>query len=459
MTFAPARAELARMYPRALPEWLDAMARLAPPLCAHYAVDRMRWVHLAGQIGWETRGLSLASMTENMRFTTAERILEVYSYRLGVALERDKSLARQHGSKRALARHLVGKPVELADIVYGGREGTPWMQGSLYIGRGPTQITHRDNYAAVMAEIRKQPGGAGCPDLVARPEVLADDPEMGIRSAFADFALKGLWRWCDADQCETVSDILNTGNAKDNVKPHGLDGRKRETARAKAIWSRDAAALTRGATVPPDGDADSSPADRPPAAVSVLREGSEGPDVAALQRALRAKGYPLGVDDGKWGTLTTRAVLAFQHEHGLTADGTVDWSEGSGFRQALETTSPADLGARSTITAKELRERGSTTARLAGRIGGVAKWIWRTMFGGAVAEASGVEVVDTVSSGADRVVALAGKFGGASAGGPGGKVVLVLIAIGVVGWLVARWAAEIESERVRKAATGADVSK
>lgn len=451
MPIVPTRAELARMYPRALPEWLDAMARLAPDLCRHYKIDRLRWVHRAGQIAAETDGLSLRSMTENMRFTSASRILEVYSYRIGVALTKDATLRARHGSKTALARYLVGKPVELADIVYGGRDGTPWMQGSRYLGRGPTQITHKDNYSAIMAEISRQPGGKACPDLVADPERLADDPDLGIRSAFADFAIKGLDRWADCDDCDTLSDALNTGNVRDQVKPHGLTRRRRETARAKAIWPHD---------VPATGKPSPEPRSEPVAAISHLREGSEGPDVAALNRALRAAGYQVGFQDDQLGTLTTRAVVAFQHEHGMPADGVVDWSEGSGFRQALDATAPADLGSRGTLTAKDLRARGSTAARLFGRIKAAGRTIYVAVFGTAGLEASGVDAVNQIGGAADTVAGFAGKFAtGAAAGGPKATIIIVLIALGLAGWLLSRWGAEGEADRVQKARSGADVSK
>lgn len=231
------REQLAAMYPRALPDWLDALAELGPVLAKHYRFNRLDWVHFCGQIAAETNGLALPEMRENMNFRTASRILAVYRYRLGVALQREPELARKFGTREALAKHLVGKPKELADLVYGGREGTPWRQGWKYIGRGPTQITHLNSYRAVSDEIARQPGGAGI-DLVANPELLATDPELGIRSAFADWAIKGLSRWAQADDCDTLSDALNTGNIRDNVKPHGLPRRRLETKRAKAVWPR-----------------------------------------------------------------------------------------------------------------------------------------------------------------------------------------------------------------------------
>ena len=237
------REDLARMYPRALPEWLDAMAELAPLLANHYGFNRLDWVHFLGQIGAETNGLSLARMQENMNFTTAKRIKEVYSYRLKLAINyvtagRQKEPAWVRGKTvDQVAASLVRKPKELADIVYGGREGTGWLQGSKYVGRGPTQITHLNNYKAIGEEIARQPGGDAF-DLVANPEMLAENPELGIRSAFADWHIKGLSRWAQKDDCDTLSDALNTGNIRDNVKPHGLPERRRQTALAKSIWKK-----------------------------------------------------------------------------------------------------------------------------------------------------------------------------------------------------------------------------
>lgn len=231
------RDDLAAMFPRALPEWLEAMYELCPVLGAHYGFNRLDWVHFCGQIAAETNGLSLRNMQENMSFSTSKRILEVYSYRLGVALKREKALRDQYRTREALAKALVRNPKELADLVYGGREGTPWREGSKYIGRGPTQITHLNNYRAIGEEISRQPGGDAF-DLVKNPEMLATDPELGVRSAFADWHLKGLSRWAQKDDCDTLSDALNTGNIRDNVKPHGLPRRRLETKRAKKIWPK-----------------------------------------------------------------------------------------------------------------------------------------------------------------------------------------------------------------------------
>jgi len=54
---------------------------------------------------------------------------------------------------------------------------------------------------------------------------------------------------------------------------------------------------------------------------TTLKPGDTGAQVRALQRALKALGYPVGTIDGQYGPATKTAVAAFQHAQGLTADG------------------------------------------------------------------------------------------------------------------------------------------
>lgn len=57
--------------------------------------------------------------------------------------------------------------------------------------------------------------------------------------------------------------------------------------------------------------------------MELLREGSRGEDVAALQSRLKDRGFSPGALDGAFGPGTEAAVLAFQHSEGLLADGIV----------------------------------------------------------------------------------------------------------------------------------------
>ena len=55
--------------------------------------------------------------------------------------------------------------------------------------------------------------------------------------------------------------------------------------------------------------------------MSVLQQGSTGPDVITLQTMLKALGFDPNGTDGNFGPGTKAAVIAFQQSKGLTADG------------------------------------------------------------------------------------------------------------------------------------------
>lgn len=84
-----------------------------------------------------------------------------------------------------------------------------------------------------------------------------------------------------------------------------------------------AALVATGVGAPAVASAATTPA---PAAVSAtsarptLKLGSAGAAVTELQHRLRAKGY-VALVTGYYGTMTRDAVKAFQHKHGLVADG------------------------------------------------------------------------------------------------------------------------------------------
>ncbi len=387
MSFSPKRSEIERYFgARALPKWIDAMTDLAPALCDHYEFDRMRWVHFCAQIGAETNGMSLSPMRENMNYR-AERILEVFSYRLGLALQ--KPQWARYGSKKALANYLAGKPKELAAVVYGGREGSPDGCGD-YIGRGPTQCTHLNNYRAAQDEVAYQPGGSKF-DLVGNPDQLAHDPELGIRVAFAEWHLKNLNKWADNDDLKNVSSVLNTGSAGKWDVTNGKEHRQRWYAKAISVWPDDQTYQVAKKEI------------------GTLKVGDEGERVRELQELLREKNYFAGNIDGQFGSLTEDAVILFQKDHGLLRDGKV----GALTFAALEKAPPRDLGEREQITEKELAERGSETVKKASLGRRVAAWFGWTNVGGGAAykldQASGLGAFDTAISQGEKVKSLVGR--------------------------------------------------
>lgn len=379
------RDALARMYPRAQSKWLDAFVKVTPELFEFYKITRLRWVLPAGQIDAETNGLALSPMREDMNYT-AERMIEVYKKRLQICIDKKQPIeGKLYTNIVSLAKALAHKPELTADVVYGGREGTPWMQGHLYIGRGPTQCTHLNGYKALQAEIARQPGG-GVYDLVGNPDQLATDPELGVRATFANFQTENLWHWCDKDDCDTLSDALNTGDVNDSVKPHGLPRRRQATARAKAIWPADE---WNASAIYVSSDVKSTKVAKKPAVATEtgvagpngLRLGDRGQEVERLQARLSELGFQVGSQDGKFGTLTKRALVAFQAEHELQPDGIA----GPRTLEVLEQTAASDLGERSKLTAADLADSGS---RIVGATQKAKGWIVRVKAG------LGLEFVD-----------------------------------------------------------------
>lgn len=96
---------------------------------------------------------------------------------------------------------------------------------------------------------------------------------------------------------------------------------------------------------------------------------TEGPgtlgaaELRAIQLKLRELNYvEAGKADGKWGTKTRAAVLAFRADNGLPIIPTID----DQFKAALAVGHPREIApARAEVTAKELREEGSRTIKAA----------------------------------------------------------------------------------------------
>lgn len=104
-----------------------------------------------------------------------------------------------------------------------------------------------------------------------------------------------------------------------------------------------------------------------------LRLGSEGRLVKALQERLVELGYHV-VIDGDYGPATRRAVVQFQADRGLKADGIVGPKTSDGLDDAVAIPDQPG-GTRDNMKVKDLRERGSQTVKEADRltqVGGIA---------------------------------------------------------------------------------------
>jgi len=121
--------------------------------------------------------------------------------------------------------------------------------------------------------------------------------------------------------------------ADNGLNPDGLAG-KATRASLKAHHNDEpvSGGTTTTTTAPPAGSDDTTAGAAD--AGGILREGSRGDAVKAMQQLLADRGYSPGLIDGIFGAATTKAVVLFQSRSGLRADGLV----GPATMSALQTT-------------------------------------------------------------------------------------------------------------------------
>jgi putative chitinase len=127
----------------------------------------------------------------------------------------------------ALAKAYERQPAKIANRVYANRMGNgdeASGEGFAYKGRGPLQLTGKNNYRAFGRYIGREQEVLDNPDLVAT--------ELGFESALWFFDANKLWSICD----QGVNDAAILALTKRiNGGTHGLDDRKMKTKKY-ATW-------------------------------------------------------------------------------------------------------------------------------------------------------------------------------------------------------------------------------
>jgi peptidoglycan L-alanyl-D-glutamate endopeptidase CwlK len=186
-------------------------------------------------------------------------------------------------------------------------------------------------------------------------------------------------------------------------------------------------------------DFDPQPVAKPAASVPVLMIGSKGEAVRALQARLADLRYFSGRQDGVFGPRTKGAVMEFQTDNDLVADGKV----GPQTRAVLATAVPRALRE---VTREDLAD--SRTIKAAGE--GKTITAATVTVAGAGAAVGAMEQAVEVAQRAGSLVAVA-----ASAG----PWVIALIAVSIGGFLLWRRFQRIEELRIEDARTGANDSR
>jgi peptidoglycan hydrolase-like protein with peptidoglycan-binding domain len=124
-------------------------------------------------------------------------------------------------------------------------------------------------------------------------------------------------------------------------------------------------------------------------------------DTKLIQAKLKAKGYPVGSVDGKWGDLTTGAMSAFQKREGLKVTGMINAET----REVLFDPDTEDRKidpARAAATEKDLRAAGSTTIAAADKGSFINKLV---VGAGALGGAEKLGILDQAQGVVDKVSA------------------------------------------------------
>ena len=155
--------------------------------------------------------------------------LQRWTENLNYRWERLRQVFPKYFASDAEARAFDRKPERIANRVYAGRMGNgpePSGDGWRYRGRGPIQITGKDNYRAC--------GSAIGVDLVGDPDLLAT-PGPGCLAAAWFWARNGLNTLADAGDFVTITRRINGGL-------NGLAERREFWEHAKAVFGVPVAA-------------------------------------------------------------------------------------------------------------------------------------------------------------------------------------------------------------------------
>jgi putative chitinase len=247
-------------------EWIRAMDSLFPK----YNINTpKRIAAFLSQCGHESGGWRVFKENLNYSESGLNKVFSKYFKRAG----RDAS---------KYARN----PEEIANIVYAGRMGNNKSNdGWKYKGRGPIQLTGKNNYSEFSSWINN-------PEIIENPDLVHDDKNIGLLSA--------IWFW----ESNKLNEIADTGDVEKltrriNGGTHGLEDRIEKYEKCLAYLE----GTVYGEYVEPQD--------------INLRFGSTGNLVVKMQEKL-------GINsDGIFGKGTESVLKAWQRANGLFPDGIV----------------------------------------------------------------------------------------------------------------------------------------
>lgn len=244
----------------------DAWKKFAPGCPSNYTAalfDSLELVREAGVLDNERRWCIFAAIAyeetgdfreirEDLRYTSCKALRTTWPSRFG------------HKTDDEL-RHLLKNPVELADVVYGCKSGRKRDEigdvgpgeAFAYRGGGWFNTTFKPTVAGYCRKLGM--------DTV--PADALDDPVLTLKFALLEWTETNCNKWADENDLVAVSKAINTGSATSNVRPVGMDDRRKAFARAWSIWGET-------------GEADTGNTHRPMA--EIIRKGALPVSIATV---------------------------------------------------------------------------------------------------------------------------------------------------------------------------------
>jgi len=175
----------------------------------YFKLTNTQAAHFFGQCAHESGGFKVFS--ENLNYS-AEGLTKIF-----------KKYFPTIASTAGYARN----PQKIANKVYANRMGNGSEasgDGWKFRGRGPIQLTGKDNYTAFAASVNR-------PDVLTNPDIVAD--ELAFESALWFFNKNGLFAIANAG---VSVDVITKISKRVNGGTHGLDDRIEKTTKF-AQWA------------------------------------------------------------------------------------------------------------------------------------------------------------------------------------------------------------------------------
>lgn len=196
------------------------------------------------------------------------------------------------------ANNYAKNPQKIANYIYANRMGNGSVEsgdGYKYRGRGPIQLTGKNNYRDFSLEYQV--------DVLNNPDLVLTDKKISLLSAIWYWRKNNLNNYADKEDIKGLTKAINGGYL-------GLEERLDEYKKIMSLLGSTSTAIVSVTEQDNYNNFDFK-------LLGTLRRGSSGVGVILIQTLL-------GIEQlGTFGPKTEEAVKDFQRKHNLTPDGVV----------------------------------------------------------------------------------------------------------------------------------------